>query len=202
MEKAYKTLKLVLIALIFVALLLGAKRLYDNLGSQVQTNALAIQASQTAETVPETTAEVAETTEAERPEMIVYDIDGNAHKLSDFEGKPVILNFWATWCGYCKMEMPDFEDAYRTYGDEIHFLMVNATDSVGETVEKASGYIMEQGFTFPVYYDTAQTAGQYFNLSSFPVTYLLDAEGEIVAWQKGMLTADILQTGIDMLLAE
>jgi hypothetical protein len=53
-----------------------------------------------------------------------------------------------------------------------------------------------------VYYDTDQTAGQYFNLSSFPMTYLLDAEGEIMAWQKGMLTAEILQTGIDMLLAE
>ena len=199
MEKTYKALKILLLILVFVALLLGAKRLYDTLGSQVQINALAIQASQPAETVSE---ESVQATEAAEPEMVVYDIDGNAHKLSDFEGKPVILNFWATWCGYCKFEMPDFEEKYQEYGDEIHFLMVNATDDFGETVEKASGYIAEQGFTFPVYYDTDQIAGQYFNLSSFPVTYLLDAEGEIVSWKQGMLTAEILQTGIDMLLGK
>ena len=116
--------------------------------------------------------------------------------------KPVLIDFWATWCGYCKLEMPDFEEKYQEYGDKIHFLMINATDNFGETVEKASGYISEQGFTFPVYYDTDQVAGQYFNLSSFPVTYLLDAEGRIVAWQQGMLTAETLQQGIDMLLAE
>jgi thiol-disulfide isomerase/thioredoxin len=198
MEKIYKILKMVLLALIFVALLLGAKRLYDTLGSQVKVNALATQPTAAAEEP----AEVMDATAVAEPEMIVYDIDGNPHKLSDFEGKPVILNFWATWCGYCKLEMPDFEEKYLEYGDKIHFLMVNATDNYGETVEKASNYIMEQGFTFPVYYDTDQTAGQYFNLSSYPVTYLFDAKGEIVAWQKGMLTVETLQTGIDMLLAE
>lgn len=186
MEKAYKILKTVLLVLVFIALLLGAKRLYDTLGSQVEVNTLATKPT--------------DATEAAEPEMIVYDIEGNPHKLSDFEGKPVIMNFWATWCGYCKLEMPDFEEKYQEYGDKIHFLMINATDDFGETVEKASGYISEQGFTFPVYYDTDQTAGQYFNLSSFPVTYLLDAEGRIMAWHQGMLTAEMLQSGIDLLL--
>ena len=186
MEKTYKILKTVLLVLVFIALLLGAKRLYDTLGSQVKVNALATQPT--------------EATEAAEPEMIVYDIDGNAFKLSDFKGKPVIMNFWATWCGYCKLEMPDFEEKYQEYGDKIHFLMINATDNFGETVEKASGYISEQGFTFPVYYDTDQIAGRYFNLSSFPVTYLLDAQGYTVAWQQGMLTVEALQMGIDMLL--
>ena len=192
MEKTYKILKMVLLALVFVAVLLGAKRLYDTLGSQMQMDTLMTQPAQT---------EGAEATEA-AVELTVYDIDGNVHSLADFRGKPVILNFWATWCGYCKMEMPDFEEAYQLYGDDIHFLMVNVTDGVQETVEKASAFLAEQGFTFPVYYDTDMMAGQYFNISGLPVTYLLDAGGEIVAWQQGMVTADTLQKGIDMLLAE
>ena len=192
MEKTYKILKMVLLALVFVAVLLGAKRLYDTLGSRMQMDTLMTQPAQT---------DAAEATEA-AVELTVYDIDGNLHSLSDFQGKPVILNFWATWCGYCKMEMPDFEEAYQQYGEDIHFLMVNVTDGVQETVEKASAFIAEQGFTFPVYYDTDMTAALSYNISGLPVTYLLDAEGGIVAWQQGMLTAATLQSGIDMLLAE
>ena len=198
MEKAYKALKIVLLVLIFVALLLGAKKLYDTLGSQVQLDTLVTQPAQTE--VAEQT-EAAQATEAVK-DLTVYDLEGNAHTLSDFRGKPVILNFWATWCGYCKMEMPDFEEAYQKYGEEIHFLMINVTDGVQETVEKASDYVAEQGYTFPVFYDTDQAAMLNYNLSGLPVTYLLDEEGQIVAWQQGMLTASTLQSGIDMLLAE
>lgn len=198
MEKAYKALKIVLLVLIFVALLLGAKKLYDTLGSQVQLDTLVTQPAQTE--VAEQT-EAAQATEAVK-DLTVYDLEGNAHSLSDFRGKPVILNFWATWCGYCKMEMPDFEEAYQKYGEEIHFLMINVTDGVQETVEKASAYVAEQGYTFPVFYDTDQAAMLNYNLSGLPVTYLLDEEGQIVAWQQGMLTASTLQSGIDMLLAE
>ena len=198
MENAYKALKIVLLVLIIVALLLGAKKLYDTLGSQVQLDTLVTPPAQTE--VAEQ-PEAAQATEALK-DLTVYDLEGNAHSLSDFRGKPVILNFWAPWCGYCKMEMPDFEEAYQKYGEEIHFLMINVTDGVQETVEKASAYVAEQGYTFPVFYDTDQAAMLNYNLSGLPVTYLLDEEGQIVAWQQGMLTASTLQSGIDMLLAE
>lgn len=196
MEKTYKALKMVLLVLVFAALLLGAKRLYDTLGSQVQLDTLA------AQPVSPETPEGTEAAEEPAPDLTVYDAQGNAYALSDFRGKPVILNFWATWCGYCKKEMPDFDAKYQEYGDEIHFLMINVTDGVQETVEKASDYIAQQGFGFPVYYDTDQSAAMNYNLSGLPVTYLLDAEGNLVAWQQGMLSAQTLQKGIDMLLAE
>ena len=92
------------------------------------------------------------------PNFTVYDLEGNEVNLTDFFGKPIILNFWASWCGPCKMEMPDFNEAYETYKDEIHFLMVNMTDGSRETVEKASSFITENGYTFPVYYDTDYSA--------------------------------------------
>ena len=129
MEKTYKILKVVLLVLVFIAVLLGAKRLYDTLGSRVQMDTLATQATQPAE---ENGTEPAKQT---APDFTVYDVEGNPHKLSDFRGKPVILNFWATWCGFCEAEMPDFDEKFRQYGDQIHFLMVDVTDGQQETVE-------------------------------------------------------------------
>lgn len=189
MEKTYKILKMVLLALCFVALLLGAARLYDTLGSKVQMDALGTQAAE-------------EKTKQAAPEFTVYDLEGNAHQLSDFRGKPVILNFWATWCGYCQVEMPDFDEKYQEYGDDIHFIMLNVTDGAQETVETASAFIAENGYSFPVYYDTDMDAASSYNTGGLPVTYFLDAEGNFVAWQKGMMTAQNLQIGIDMLLAK
>lgn len=194
MEKTYKILKMVLLALIFVALLLGAKKLYDTLGSQVQLDTLATQPTQAVE---------AEGTEPEKqlaPDFTVYDLEGNPHKLSDFRGKPVILNFWASWCGPCKMEMPDFDEKYQAYGDQVHFLMVNLTDGSQETVETASKFITDQGYTFPVYFDTAMEGAIAYGVNAVPVTYFVDAEGSFVAWQQGVLSAENLQKGIDMVL--
>ena len=192
MEKTYKILKMVLLVLIFAALLLGATRLYDNLSSQVQMDTLGTQS----------TEEGAEETRQAAPDFTVYDLEGNAHKLSDFRGKPVILNFWATWCGYCQVEMPDFDEKFKEYGNDVHFIMLNVTDGAQETVESASAFIQENGYSFPVYYDTDMDATGSYNTSGLPVTYFIDADGNFVAWQQGMMTAETLQIGIDMLLTK
>ena len=152
--------------------------------------------------------EVEETQPAENaaPDFTFYDIDGNAHTLSEFQGKPVILNFWASWCGPCKSEMPDLEDAYQEYGEEVHFILVNLTDGVNETVSVASEYIAGQGYTFPVYYDidpegvNALAGAEAYKVSSIPITYFIDAQGNIVAYASGMMSASRLQSGIDMIL--
>ena len=195
MEKTYKILKMVLLVLCFVALLLGATRLYDTLGSKVEMNSLATQETQAAE------AEEAEKAKQAAPNFTAYDADGNAYQLSDFHGKPVILNFWASWCGPCKMEMPDFDEKYQQYGDQIHFVMVNLTDGAQETVETASKFIADAGYQFPVYFDTEYSGAIAYGVNAVPVTYFIDAEGNFVAWQQGVLSADNLQIGIEMLLS-
>ena len=189
MEKTYKILKMVLLVLCFVALLLGATRMYDALGSKVEMNNLATQETQ------------AEAEKQDAPDFTAYDADGNAYKLSDFRGKPVILNFWASWCGPCKMEMPDFNEKYQQYGEQIHFVMVNLTDGAQETVETASRFIADEGYQFPVYFDTDYSGAIAYGINAVPVTYFIDAEGNFVAYRQGMLSADHLQTGIDMLLS-
>ncbi len=149
-------------------------------------------------TVPETTAAPA----YPAPDFTVYDAEGNAHSLSDFRGKPVILNFWASWCGPCKAEMPDFDEAYKIYGNRIHFLIVNLTDGSSETVETASAFIASQGYTFPVYYDTDYFGAMAYNISAIPTTFFIDANGNLVTYYQGMLSADMLQAGINTLLPQ
>ena len=185
MEKTYKILKW-LIALLAVALVIAG--VWKLMGAPAREPAAET-------TVPET--EAVDTV----PDITVYDIDGNAHTLSQFRGQPVILNFWASWCGPCKAEMPDFEEAYKTYGDQIQFLIVNLTDGSSETMETASAYIAQQGYTFPVYYDTDMSGASAYSVYAIPVSYFIDADGVLVTSHEGMMSADALQEAIDLLLA-
>ncbi len=133
------------------------------------------------------------------PDFTVYDLDGNPVKLSQFEGKPVVLNFWASWCGPCKMEMPDFQQAYLELGDDIQFLFVNLTDGQTETLASASSYIASQGYTFPVYYDTSMEAANTYYVGSIPMTYFIDAEGKLIAQATGAIDRATLDRGIGMI---
>lgn len=129
------------------------------------------------------------------PDFTVLNEQGEEVKLSDYFGKPIVLNFWATWCGYCVEEMPDFERAYKEH-PEVQFLMVNATDGVRETTEKAKQFLDEKGFTFPVVYDTQQSAVYAYYVTGFPSTYFIDADGNMVTYANGMLSYENLIKGI------
>lgn len=162
-------------------------------------------AGETPETavLPATELTEAEETEAARsyaPDFTMVDGEGNEVKLSDFLGKPVVLNFWASWCGPCKSEMPDFEDAFQEYGDEINFVMVNLTDGTGETLETAKAFLEEAGYSFPVYFDTQSLGAAAYGVSSIPRTYFIDADGVAVAYAAQMIDAETLAQGISMIL--
>ena len=201
MEKTYKILKLLIWVLSFAVVIVGAYVLYNRLSADMELGGIATVARETA--AAENAADAASETKArgsEAPDFTVYDLEGNAHQLSDFRGKPVLLNFWASWCGPCQMEMPDFQKYYESHGDKVNFVIVNLTDGQQETVESASAFIAEKGYTFPVYYDTDIDAAVKYGVSAVPVSYFIDAEGYFVAWAQGALSADMLQQGMDLLL--
>ena len=132
------------------------------------------------------------------PDFTVLDYEGNEVKLSDFEGKPVVLNFWATWCFYCKEEMPDFNTAFEKYPD-VEFLMINATDGYQETMETAKKYYEDEGFDFNIYFDTNIEAVNNYGLTGFPATFFIDEEGYLQASAGGMIDLETLEKGIDLI---
>lgn len=191
MEKTYKILKLLILVLLIAVLILGAYVLYGKLTQQVAL-------SEVVTVVPAETEE----SSAAAPDFTFCDQEGNSYALSDFQGKPVILNFWASWCGPCKKEMPEFQEAFDAYGEQIQFLIVNLTDGQRETKETASAYIGKMGYTFPVYYDTDMAGARAYSVNAVPVTYFVDGEGNLVSQTLGMLTGEALQKGIDALLGK
>ena len=164
--------------------------------SEAQTTASS-QTQQESESVS-TTEQISEPTNP-APDFTVVDINGNEVKLSDMRGKPVVVNFWASWCPPCKAEMPDFESVYKKYGDNVVFMMVNMTDGYQETLSKAKAHISQNGYTFPVYFDTMSSAAYSYNITSIPATYLIDDKGNLVGYKNGMLTAEALEEAIALI---
>lgn len=123
-------------------------------------------------------------------DITVFDKDGKPVKLSDYEGKPVILNFWATWCGYCIQEMPDFQKAYEQYGDEVQFLIVNTDDGI----TKGESFIADNGYTFPTCYDLEYSAAITYGITGIPRTIAIDKNGFVRYNRSGMIDAAMLET--------
>ena len=133
------------------------------------------------------------------PDFTVYDAEGNEITLSALmDGKPTVLNFWASWCGPCRSEMPHIQEAYERLGGEVSFVMINMTDGQRETQESAEEYMAESGWTFPIYFDSDYDAAMTYGAYSLPQTYFIDAEGRLIAAARGSMSAEVLQSGIDM----
>lgn len=123
-----------------------------------------------------------------------YFYDGNGEKvyLSDFYGKPIIVNFWATWCGPCRSEFPVLESIYEKYGDEAVFLMINQTDGQRDTVESVKEFVKENELDFPVYYDIDLNGTMTYGVYSIPLTFMVDEQGSVVNAHMGPVSEEVL----------
>ena len=147
---------------VLLIVLAGAMIAYRTLSDRVTPGSALLEgmtAQTTADTV-KTGIDAADSTQNEGSEDVfpamdftVYTTDGTPVSLSDHFGRPILINFWATWCPPCKSEMPDFDRVYADYGDDVVFMMINMTDGSRDTVESAAAFVADNGYSFPVYYD-------------------------------------------------
>ena len=134
------------------------------------------------------------------PDFTVLDKDGNTVRLSEKFGKPIVINFWATWCPPCKQELPDFDKLCKEYGDRVVFMMVNLTDGYRDTVDGTKRFVSGKGYTFPVYFDTKDNAASAYNVSSIPQTTFIDANGNIYTTRIGAMNEATLRIYLNALL--
>lgn len=121
--------------------------------------------------------------------LTMLDADGNPVMMEEAaNGRPTVVNVWATWCPYCIDEMQDFQALYDKYGDRIQFVMLDAADRTSE-LSKAQDFVKEQGFTFPVFYDVNWEVQRFFGIRGLPATIVIDGNGEVVYSKAGRIVA-------------
>lgn len=195
--------KTIISVLFFAVLIAGAYFAYNllskNIGAQGNLLAAVEEPRAQNDKNDENDENAAESDKTIAPDFTVVDAGNNEIKLSEKFGKPIVLNFWASWCPPCKDEMPEFNKVYEEMGDDITFMMVDLVDSQRETKESGEQYIEEQGYTFPVYFDTKGEAGYIYGISSIPTTIFIDKSGNIITGARGSIDEETLRKGIDMI---
>ena len=136
------------------------------------------------------------------PDFTLTDQYGNTHTLSDYKGKVVFLNFWATWCGPCQSEMPEIQQLYEEHGLNEEDLVVlgvanpvtdEAPGNADKSREEVEAFLSDNGYTFPVVMDeTGQVLADY-GISAFPTTFMIDAEGNLFGYVAGAIDLEIME---------
>ena len=110
------------------------------------------------------------------PDFQLQNLDGQAVSLSDFRGKPVLVNFWASWCPPCRSEMPYIQEIYEEWSDKgLLVLAIN----IGESSSKAEEFMQSYNLSFTVLLDTKQDVAQRYNITGIPTTFFIDKDGII-----------------------
>ncbi|KON88616.1 alkyl hydroperoxide reductase [Sporosarcina globispora] len=126
------------------------------------------------------------------PDFELNNLQGETIKLSDFKGKKVMLNFWATWCPPCKAEMPDIQKFYTQKGDEVAILAVNI-----DPQSDVAGFAEEMRVNFPILLDVDEKASNAYQILTIPTTYFIDEEGIIRNKYLSAMSMEIMNQYMD-----
>ncbi len=117
------------------------------------------------------------------PDFTLQTLDGKKVSLSNLRGKPVVLEFWATWCGICRRQLPDMIEAHKKYGDKVHFIMVNTAESK----DVVTRFDEKVGLPGTVLLDPEDKVGELYGTEILPSIFFVDAMGTIRAANAGAL---------------
>ena len=173
--------------------------------SQDPAGSAAGDASETDSSLPDTSDRV------EAPDFTLVDQYGEEHTLSDYKGKVVFLNFWATWCPPCREEMPDIEALYKEYGENSEDLVILSVanpktkdnpNNNDKTIEEVTKFMEDNGYSYPALMDTTGDVLLQYYITAFPTTFMIDREGRVIGYANGALTKDIMKNIITQALSE
>lgn len=158
-----------------------------------------VQEKEESKTEEENTSAGTEETVTPAVDFTLKDQYGNTHTLSEYKGKTVFLNFWATWCPPCKAEMPDIQKIYEEYqekGDDSLVILGIAAPNWGQeqSQEGITAFLEEMGYTYPVVMDTTGEMFMAYGISSFPTTFMIDKEGNVFGYASGQLSEDMMRS--------
>lgn len=145
-------------------------------------------------------------TAAPLAELELEDQFGNTHRLSDYKEKVIFLNFWATWCGPCRNEMPEIQKLYEEYsaqGEAAEVIILGvAGPGLGQegSADVVAAFMEENGYTYPVLMDESGKMFSEYGISAFPTTFMIDKEGEVFGYVTGQITEDIMRSIIEQTL--
>ena len=136
------------------------------------------------------------------PDFTLVDQNGKTHTLSEYRGKVVFLNFWATWCGPCQREMPDVQALYEKYGENSGDVVVlgvanpkSAKYPRNQDVsrEEVVSFLQKNGYDYPVVMDETGAVFGGYGITAFPTTYMIDRDGNLFGYVPGMLTRSVME---------
>jgi len=138
--------------------------------------------------------------EGERaPDFELVDLEGNVVKLSEYKGTPIFLNFWASWCGPCKAEMPHMEKLYDSKKEKgFEILAINSTTSE-KNKDNVKKFVTEYGLTFPIPLDEKGTVTHQYEIIGFPTSFFIDSDGVIRSKALGPLNEEEMENRIKRL---
>ena len=145
-------------------------------------------------------------TPAPLSDLELTDQFGNIHTLADYKGKVIFLNFWATWCGPCRNEMPDIQKLYEEYsaqGEDAEVVILGvAGPGIGQegSADEIASFMEENGYTYPVLMDESGEMFSQYGISAFPTTFMIDKDGNVYGYVPGQMTEDIMRSIIDQTL--
>lgn len=152
---------------------------------------------------PEASPAASERPEIPAPDFTLVDQYGEEHTLSDYAGKTVFLNFWATWCGPCQREMPEVQALYEAYGENGEDLIVLGVANPKSddypynqdvSQEEIEQFLADNGYTFPVVMDVTGEVFYNYGIQAFPTTFMIGADGNVFGYVPGALTGDMMES--------
>lgn len=173
----------------------------QNEAATPETSEMAERPETQAETVRETETAGKQTVTA--PDFTLTDQFGNSHTLSEYKGKTVFLNFWATWCGPCRMEMPYIQKVYEDYGNNSGDVIIlgvanpktkDRPNNSDVTQEEVESFLSENGYTYPVAMDLDGSIFAEYGIQAFPTTFMIDKNGNVYGYAPGSLSEDMIRS--------